>query len=305
MYSMIRIAALVTVVTCFVVSAAQSQPPGVGNSLASVTQLDPVLTLCQRVAAKLGSIKLPDCTERKLVHENTYSEQGAALVYQEFPPLENIPVQARVLLIGGIHGDEYSSVSIVYKWLKILERHHSGRFHWRIIPILNPDGMLRKDSQRMNANGVDLNRNFPTQGWDEKSRAYWVDRTRKNPRRYPGPAPLSEAETRWLVKQINDFKPDVIVSVHAPHGILDFDGPREPPQRFGSLSLRLLGTYPGSLGHFAGVERNIPIVTIELASAGVMPPETEVDNIWGGLVGWLLEHATPTRITVESQAGPS
>ena len=34
----------------------------------------------------------------------------------------------RVLLIGGIHGDEYSSVTIVFKWLSILDRHHSHAY---------------------------------------------------------------------------------------------------------------------------------------------------------------------------------
>ena len=274
-------------------------------SIAANPAMEPVTRLCQRIAGKLGSVSLPDCTERHLLYDGGYSVNGAPLLYKDYPPLGSVPAQARVLLIGGIHGDEYSSVSIVYKWLKILDRHHSGRFNWRIIPILNPDGMLRKHSQRMNAHGVDLNRNFPTRQWHEKSRYYWVKRTYRNPRRYPGPSALSEPESQWLVKQISQFQPDVIVSVHAPHGILDFDGPREPPQRFGHLHLRLLGTYPGSLGHYAGVERDIPIITIELASAGIMPSKREVHKIWTGLVQWLKDNAMPHHIATEDQAGPS
>ena len=274
-------------------------------AMAAGVNTDLVLQLCKRVAGKLGSVSLSDCTQRRLLHDGGYSVNGAPLLYKDYAPFDGVPVQARVMLIGGIHGDEYASVSIVYKWLKILDRYHSGRFHWRIIPILNPDGMLRKHSQRMNANGVDLNRNFPTRDWQEKSRFYWVNRTYRNPRRYPGPSALSEPESQWLVKQINGFKPDVIVSVHAPHGILDFDGPREPPQHFGHLHLRLLGTYPGSLGHYAGVERDIPIITIELASAGIMPSKKEIRNIWSGLVEWLKENAIPHRFAVNTQAGPS
>jgi murein tripeptide amidase MpaA len=30
------------------------------------------------------------------------------------------------------------------------------------VPVLNPDGMLAAKPRRVNANGVDLNRNFPT-----------------------------------------------------------------------------------------------------------------------------------------------
>ena len=45
-----------------------------------------------------------------------------------------------------------------------LEKHHSGLFHWRINPLLNPDGALRQKHRRTNANRVDLNRNFTTPG---------------------------------------------------------------------------------------------------------------------------------------------
>jgi hypothetical protein len=42
---------------------------------------------------------------------------------------------------------------------------------WRFIPVLNPDGLLAKPARRMNANGVDLNRNFPTPQWAKEAKA--------------------------------------------------------------------------------------------------------------------------------------
>ena len=80
----------------------------------------------------------------------------------------------------------------------MLNRNHSGLFHWRVAPLVNPDGLLRERSQRMNDNGVDLNRNFPSPNWQEETRDYWIRRTSRNPRRYPGPGPLSEPESQWL-----------------------------------------------------------------------------------------------------------
>jgi hypothetical protein len=51
--------------------------------------------------------------------------------------------------------------------------------------------------------------------------------------------PLSEPESRWLSEEIKRFKPQLIISVHAPFGVLDFDGPVDPPVRFGALRPRL------------------------------------------------------------------
>ena len=253
----------------------------------SPTPVDMVTAMCERIGNKLGSVDFEDCMNIGLETSGATSVEGAPILVKEYPPLANRRARGRVLLIGGIHGDEYSSVSIVFKWMQILDRYHSGLFHWKITPLMNPDGLLRKKSQRMNANGVDLNRNFPSPNWFEEARDYWVRRTSSNPRRFPGDAPLSEPESRWLNDEIERFEPEVIVSVHAPHGVLDFDGPPEAPERFGSLHLNLLGTYPGSLGRYAGVHRGIPVVTIELERAGIMPTYQEQRQIWLDLVRWL------------------
>lgn len=259
---------------------------------------DPVLSAeCSRIAGKLASVSLAECLNAGMRQADAYTTTGSPILYREYPPLAERRPLGRVLLIGGIHGDEYSSVSVVFKWLNTLNEHHSGLFHWRIVPLLNPDGLLRDDSQRMNANGVDLNRNFPMQDWENATRDYWENITKRNPRRYPGIAPLSESETQWLVKEIDRFNPDVIVAVHAPHGIIDYDGPKNGPYKLGRLYLNLLGTYPGSLGNFAGVQREIPVVTIELPYAGIMPTPSEVAHIWRDLVSWLRRNINTAQET--------
>ena len=263
----------------------------VGAVCAATTQADnPVAGECRRIAAKLASVKYDECMNRKLEVSGGYSVEHTPLLYKEYPPLKSRKPLGRVLLIGGIHGDEYSSVSVVFKWLGILDVHHSGMFHWHIVPLLNPDGLLRKHSQRMNAHNVDLNRNFPMQDWLRLTHDYWVNKTKRNPRRFPGDGPLSEPESSWLAQEINTFRPDVIVSVHAPHGVVDYDGPKNGPYKLGRLYLRLLGTYPGSLGNYAGVQRDIPVVTIELPFAGLMPTPAEVSEIWRDLVAWLMKN---------------
>ncbi|MDH3647372.1 MAG: M14 family zinc carboxypeptidase [Gammaproteobacteria bacterium] len=259
-------------------------------------------SFCQRVDRKLSSVNRRECVRIGLLDSGADSFKATPLFYKDFGSEDESAT--RVLLVGGIHGDEYSSVSIVFKWLAMLEEDLGERFHWRVVPVLNPDGLLRppRMSQRMNANGVDLNRNFPTPDWEAKAFKYWVNRARKNKRRYPGPAPLSEPETAWLVQQIETFQPHAVVSVHAPHGVVDFDGPRVPPEQLGPLELRLLGTYPGSMGRYIGIHKGIPLLTLELESAFGMPAQNEVYAIWYDMLGWLHEKiALPLKLAEETE----
>lgn len=242
---------------------------------------------CLQISRKLASVRKSDCQRASFEDEAGVSVKGVPIIVQEYPPVNGREPMGRVLLIGGIHGDELSSISIVFNWMRTLNQHHSGLFHWKLVPLLNPDGLLRRQHQRQNENGVDLNRNFPTPDWHRLSQKYWIERTKKNPRRYPGEQPLSEPESRWLAKLIQDFQPDAIVAVHAPYGILDFDGPKSAPKQLGHLHLNLLGTYPGSLGNYAGIQKQIPVVTIELPYAGIMPTRTQMGQIWVDLIGWL------------------
>ena len=245
---------------------------------------------CKRIGNKLGSVSVEDCLAIGLSVTDGQSSEGETILIKEYPPLEKREPLGKVLLIGGIHGDEYSSVSIVFKWLATLNKHHSGLFHWHVVPLLNPDGLLRKKSQRVNANNIDLNRNFPINDWENTAIKYWIEETGKNPRYYPGPEALRETESNWLLGHINVFRPDVIVSVHAPHGIIDHDGPRVAPEKLGALYLNYLGTYPGSLGNYAGVQRQIPVITIELPYAGIMPTKDEIRDIWLDMVKWLRKN---------------
>jgi murein peptide amidase A len=167
----------------------------------------------------------------------------------------------RILALSLIHGDELSSGTVSAKWIERLHKLRP-RSKWRVIPVANPDGWLKKS--RLNANKVDINRNFPSKDWDRLALKWWETKKKKNPRRYPGPSAASEPETRCLMAQINDFKPDFIISIHTPLGVLDFDGPRVVPPKNLPLPWRSLGNYPGSLGRYMWKDKKIPVLTIEL-----------------------------------------
>lgn len=260
--------------------------------MAAPLPLATVEQACQALAGKLGSVSLQDCLGAGFRHADSGSVQGRPILVTDFAPTGKQAGRApRVLVFGGIHGDEYSAVSIVFRWLEQIKHDRFLRARWRVVPCLNPDGLLgQQPSTRMNANGVDLNRNFPSEDWEHQAEAYWEQRTFRDPRRYPGRAPLSEPESAWLAAQIEAFRPDVIVAIHAPLGVLDFDGPPPPPDRLGYLRLKHLGVYPGSLGNFAGIKLGIPVLTPELPHAGIMPSGAQVKRMWADLNEWLDEN---------------
>lgn len=245
---------------------------------------------CERIGARLASVDTAFCLRSGLKLGDGASLRGFPLLYRDYLPGSSRRTPYRVMLIGGIHGDELSSVSIVFQWMKKLEQERLQPFHWRVIPASNPDGLLSYPASRTNDRGVDLNRNFPTPDWERDAIDYWERVTRRDRRRNPGSHAMSEPETRWLVQQITAFRPDAIVAVHAPFGILDFDGPLHPPQRFGYLRLQPLGIYPGSLGNYAGVARGLPTITLELPHAGIMPTVAQSQRVWADMLDWLEKH---------------
>ena len=244
---------------------------------------------CRDVTRAIPQIGLNTCASAEL-KPWAKSVKGRHIMLHDFTPSQG--AVARVLVLGGIHGDELTSVSIVFRWIELLKQPvgEAAQYRWRVIPVLNPDGLLAKPPTRVNARGVDLNRNFPTDNWSSEASRYWSVSTRRDPRRFPGPAPMSEPESSWLHHEIKAFKPDVIISVHAPHAVLDFDGPptkMKPPLRFGRLKLHQLGVYPGSLGNFGGLKEGIPVVTLELSHALEMPTEQELAHVWRDMQDWL------------------
>jgi len=236
--------------------------------------------------------RLPNVT-RKLCEGAGLADTGARSVKGE--PLYRVDVpfdkaKLRVLVIGAIHGDELSSASVAMHWLQLARDEPVAQpVHWRFVPLLNPDGVLANPPRRTNANGVDLNRNFPTPNWERDAATYWEKRTRKDPRRWPGPKPLSEPESRFLHDQMLGFKPHLIVAVHAPYGVLDFDGPTVPPSKLGRLYLDQVGIFPGSLGNYGGVHKGIPVVTVELPNALRTPLDAEMRQMWLDLLRWMSE----------------
>lgn len=247
---------------------------------------------CQRISDRLASVSFKGCSTANLYPTGCESVSGFPILLSEFAPIAGRQPRGKVLLLGGTHGDELTSVSVTFRWIQKLNQHHTGLFHWHVVPLMNPDGVLKREASRTNQNGVDLNRNMPSNDWTDNAIRYWQEKGGKDPRKYPGQIAASEPETQWLIDEINRFKPDAIIAVHAPYGVVDFDSLalRTAPRSLGKLHLNLLGTYPGSLGNYAGINRNIPVITLELPHSWEMPSELETTQIWEDIVSWLKKN---------------
>ncbi|MEO5669428.1 MAG: M14 family zinc carboxypeptidase [Ramlibacter sp.] len=247
------------------------------------------VTACDHFAARLPNLGRAQCEAAALKESGATSVRGVPLYVRD---VGGPGAALRVLVTGAIHGDELSAGSVAMHWIRLAQSEPLQTpqpVHWRFIPVLNPDGALARPPRRVNASGVDLNRNFPTPNWERDAAFYWEQRTRKDPRRWPGPKALSEPESRFLHQQMQSFKPHLIVAIHAPYGILDFDGPSVPPARLGRLYLDQVGIFPGSLGNYGGVHKGVPVVTVELPNAMRTPLDAEMRQMWLDLQRWMAE----------------
>lgn len=189
--------------------------------------------------------------------------------------------EEKIHFYGGFHGDEPEGVDLTLKLKDYLMR-HAPQFSDKtliVVPVVNPDGY--HNSIRVNANGVDLNRNFPTKDWTSQA-----SKAKYN----PGSMPNSEPEVQAIVKLMKDFLPKKIISFHSliPHQ-LNYDGPAKEM----AMAMAKYNHYPvtenigystpGSLGVYAGEERNIAVITYEL------PEKISPKKAWNDSLDAILE----------------
>ncbi len=171
------------------------------------------------------------------------------------------PAKPHMILIGGTHGDEPAGVELAKNTLNHLKSldNESLPWRWTLIPCLNPDGFSSND--RTNANGVDLNRNYPSKNWSAHS---------KGPRYFPGTSPGSEPEISALVKWVEKHPPKLLIHFHSwePCVVCTGDPALPLAQLFADSSGYALQNhigYPtsGSLSQYGWHDNNIPVICTE------------------------------------------
>ena len=181
-----------------------------------------------------------------------------------------------IFIFGGIHGHEPTAAQLGEQMLDFLLDHPRA---WAgssvaILPVANPDGLAK--GTRQNFNGVDCNRNFAARNWKKG---------RPGHRYYGGPRPLSEPETRAIAEAVQTLRPKAIIAIHSMPGgkfCNNYDGPArglaEIMARKNHYPVKASIGYPtpGSFGSWAGIDLQIPTITLEL------PREQPVSQVWPG-----------------------
>ena len=178
------------------------------------------------------------------------------------------------IVFGAFHGNEYLSPKFVFAFARTLYFDKNPQLSCRliIVPVVNPDGLV--SDTRTNANKVDINRNFPTRNWQPNA---------KSTHNHPGPSAASEPETQLVIEILERYKPQRIVSVHTPLSMNNYDGPakamasRMAEKNGYSVEADIGYPTPGSFGTYAGKEKLIPTVTLELP-----PSVSNFKDVWSG-----------------------
>lgn len=255
----------------------------------------------------------------------------------------NLSAPKHVLITASIHAREYMTSIFVMKEIEYIASTYSTNntngilyselfnnvcFH--VIPMINPDGVMisqqgvngatvqsTKDwltaqqnagasltQFKANANGVDLNRNWPT-GFNTPGQGE-ILKTQPAPDHYPGPAVCSELETQAVKNYITSHNFYAFINYHTQGNIIYYSSPGNTAdnQTRALFVARLLNSYNkyhlvnenqagsnpnGSFGDYVQHTYNRPSVTIEMGTSNPVPA-SQFNRIfnrnkesWGGL----------------------
>lgn len=187
--------------------------------------------------------------------------------------------EKQLMIVAGIHGGyEWNTIALADQLIIYINNHPEALpsdVTLYILRDLNPDGDARSHDAdgRVNARGVDLNRNFPVNwsaAWD-RSGCYDTTPTTG------GAAPASEPETRILMRFITSHKLQALISYHsAALGIFPGGEPWDENSKRLAQAVGSVTTYPyppietgcvytGTLADYA-VSQGIAAVDMELTN---------------------------------------
>lgn len=134
---------------------------------------------------------------------------GRAIIAMHKPGSDH--TTRRILVVGQIHGEESAGKGVV---ADLVSMHIPDSVDLWMITTVNPDGGAI--GRRTNNNGVDLNRNFPTN---------WAPPGGPNTsaEHNSGSGPGSEPETQAAMSFIASIHPDVSIWYHQPYHWVDCD----------------------------------------------------------------------------------
>ena len=166
-----------------------------------------------------------------------------------------------VLVVGCVHGDETAGRPVISA-LRDADP-PPGVALW-LVRDANPDGC--RDHTRQNANGVDLNRNFPYR-WKPLPEGTY----------HSGPRPLSEPESEAMLELMLRERPVVSVWYHQHAELVDAYGDESIARRYArwvGLPYQFFYAAPGSITRWQAHELpGSTGIVVELAAGELSPDD--------------------------------
>lgn len=141
-----------------------------------------------------------------------------------------------LVFTAGLHGNEKGGVSLLGRLVEHIRHKPSSlaaNKKLMIIPLVNPDGYYDRQD-KLNANGVNINRNFSTTEW-----LRWQDE--EDPETYAGEAPFTESESRAVRDAVASCNAALLIDFHSLGALVS---PETTPE-----SLALAHWYAGRTGY--------------------------------------------------------
>lgn len=185
------------------------------------------------------------------------------------------------MIMAGVHGDEQCGVDVVREVHSILSSMPQGTLNGHriiVMPCANPDGYAA--NTRRNANEIDLNRNFP-----DKTFGSGATDGQYN----GGVLAASEPETKAIMAVVEQFRPQLIISLHSALACVNYNGSciRIARKIGKATGLPIVGDIgypcPGSMGNYYGFDKRLPVITLELPKEPIDP--RAYANMLLGVVG--------------------
>ena len=175
-----------------------------------------------------------------------------------------------ILVVGVIHGNENAGLPILDR---LGELPLPVGYDLWLLPLLNPDGYA--NDVRGNANGVDLNRNFPHD---------WTPIAQPGDWQWSGPGPGSEPETQAYMAFTQRVQPALTLWYHQDLNRVSPSTGRDGPlrQRYAELTGLPYETVSGTGSVYTGVaatwtRRTLPDAMSFIVELGPTLPADQVD----------------------------
>lgn len=142
------------------------------------------------------------------------------LAFEPVTPPED--KRLRVMIVGGQHGRELVTSELCHAFIRLLQGQIreilltrrlmeliAKNVGFYVVPINNPYSREQKGCSRTNHNGVDLNRNYPSDSTKPR------DLPPKGSEDYGGMFAISEPETQALDAYLDYVQPHVLINIHS------------------------------------------------------------------------------------------